>query len=103
MTHASLLSRYAKRLVLSDSVPELRRRAQGSYAQIVDLLDEILVAHTHAICFENLDVTAFAPGVTSRPSRSTSTEPRTNCSPTAGADTATNMPHSSAGSSPNWG
>ncbi|MGO2942258.1 MAG: arylamine N-acetyltransferase family protein [Brevibacterium aurantiacum] len=59
MTHASLLSRYAKRLVLSDSVPELRRRAQGSCAQIVDLLDEILVAHTHAICFENLDVTAF--------------------------------------------
>ncbi|WP_231445363.1 arylamine N-acetyltransferase family protein [Brevibacterium zhoupengii] len=59
MTHPSLLSRYAKRLGLSVSVPELRRRAQGSRAQIVDLLDEILVAHTHAICFENLDVTAF--------------------------------------------
>ena len=59
MTHVSLLSRYADRLGLSDSAPELHRRAQGSCAQIVELLDEILVAHTHSICFENLDVVAF--------------------------------------------
>lgn len=59
MRSTSLLSRYADRLGLGDSVPELRRRAQGTRKQILGLLDEILVAHTHAICFENLDVTAY--------------------------------------------
>lgn len=59
MTQSSLLGRYAERLGLSDSIPELHRRARGSRAEVLDLLDEVLVAHTHTICFENLDVTVF--------------------------------------------
>lgn len=59
MTQNSLLNRYAERLGLDDPVPALRSRADGTRAQILELLDEILVAHTHAICFENLDVTAY--------------------------------------------
>ena len=59
MTQTSLLGRYAKRLGLSDSDSALRSRAEGPPEPILELLDEILVAHTHAICFENLDVTAY--------------------------------------------
>lgn len=59
MTQSSLLGRYAERLGLSDSIPELHRRIQGTPVQILEVLDEILVAHTHVICFENLDVTAY--------------------------------------------
>lgn len=59
MTHTSLLSRYADRLGFGDSVPDLHRRAQGTREQVLGLLDEILLAHTHAICFENLDVVAY--------------------------------------------
>lgn len=54
-----ILSRYADRLGLSDSVPELHRRAEGTNMEVLDLLDEILAAHTLAICFENLDVVAY--------------------------------------------
>jgi arylamine N-acetyltransferase len=52
----SLVERYADRLGLGESVPELRQRAAGSTGQVIDLLDEIIAAHVRAICFENLDV-----------------------------------------------
>lgn len=58
MTQLSLLSRYARRLGLRVSVPELHRRAEGATAQLIDLLDEFVQAHTRSICFENLDVVA---------------------------------------------
>lgn len=58
MTHLSLLSRYAERLGLRDPVPQLHRRAEGAPAQLIDLLDELVHAHTQAICFENLEVVA---------------------------------------------
>src|SRR5699024_12402891 len=52
----SLVERYADRIGLGESVPELRLRAAGSTGEVIDLLDEIIAAHVHAICFENLDV-----------------------------------------------
>lgn len=58
MTQPSLLSRYTQRLGLRDSAPKLHRRAEATSAQLIDLLDELLQAHTQAICFENLDVIA---------------------------------------------
>lgn len=58
MTQLSLLNRYAERLGLRDSAPELCRRAKGTTTQLIDLLDELLQAHTQAICFENLEVIA---------------------------------------------
>lgn len=54
-----ILSRYVNRLGLRDSLPELHRRAEGTNVEVVNLLDEILAAHTLAICFENLDVVAY--------------------------------------------
>lgn len=45
---SSLVERYADRLGLGESVPELRRRAAGSTGQVIDLLDEIITAHVHA-------------------------------------------------------
>lgn len=58
MPGSSLVARYARRLGLTDSEESLRRRAAGSPAEIKELLDELLVAHAHSICFENLDVLA---------------------------------------------
>lgn len=58
MTQLSLLSRYAERLGLRDSVPQLHRRAEGAPAQLIDLLDELVQAHTQSISFENLDIIA---------------------------------------------
>src|SRR5699024_11841127 len=55
---SSLVERYADRLGLGESVPELKRRAAGSTGQVVELLDELIAAQVHAICFENLDVVA---------------------------------------------
>ncbi|WP_209326206.1 arylamine N-acetyltransferase family protein [Brevibacterium renqingii] len=55
---SSLLERYIERLGLEASVPELRQRAGGASGQVVELLDDLLRAHIHAICFENLDVLA---------------------------------------------
>jgi arylamine N-acetyltransferase len=54
----SLLADYARRLGLDTSDAELRKRAAGEPAEALALIDELLVAHTHAICFENLDVIA---------------------------------------------
>lgn len=53
---SSLLERYSDRL--GESVSELRRRAAGPTEQVVELIDELIGAHVHAICFENLDVVA---------------------------------------------
>ncbi|GAA1945463.1 arylamine N-acetyltransferase [Brevibacterium antiquum] len=58
MTQLSLLNRYAQRLGLRDSAAHLHRRTEGAPAQLIDLLDELLQAHTQAICFENLEVVA---------------------------------------------
>ncbi|MCI4010801.1 arylamine N-acetyltransferase [Brevibacterium sp. ZH18] len=58
MAQLSLLNRYAERLGLRDSAAQLHRRTEGTPAQLIDLLDELLQAHTQAICFENLEVVA---------------------------------------------
>lgn len=56
MPGTSLVARYAYRLGLTDSEESLCRRAAGAPAEIIALIDELLVAQVHAICFENLDV-----------------------------------------------
>src|SRR5699024_304509 len=53
-----LLVRYADRIRRGEPVPELRQRAAAPAEQITELLDELIGAHVHAICFENLDVVA---------------------------------------------
>lgn len=58
MTRHSLLNRYVERLRLRDSAARLHHRAEGTPAQLIDLLDELVQAHTQAISFENLDVIA---------------------------------------------
>lgn len=58
MTQLSLLNRYAERLGLRDSAAQLHRRVEGTPAQQIDLLDELVQAHTQAISFENLEVVA---------------------------------------------
>lgn len=58
MSQPSLLDRYVDRLDLADAPSELLRRAEGAPAQVLELLDELLRAHTQSICFENLDVVA---------------------------------------------
>lgn len=58
MTRHSLINRYVERLGLRDSAAQLHRRAEGTPAQLIDLLDELVQAHTRAISFENLDVIA---------------------------------------------
>lgn len=58
MPRTSVVAHYARRLGLADSEETLQRRAAGSPTEIKGLLDELLVAHAHAICFENLDVLA---------------------------------------------
>lgn len=56
MTESALLDRYLARLGLSESVEWARTCSAGSVDKIVALSDELLRAHTEAICFENLDV-----------------------------------------------
>lgn len=58
MSSSSLVARYARRLELDNTEEDLRRRARGRPAEVVDLIDELLAAHVRAICFENLDVIA---------------------------------------------
>jgi len=58
MAASSLIARYADRLGLDGPEDVLRRRAQGTADEVVDLIDELLVAHVRSICFENLDVIA---------------------------------------------
>lgn len=56
MAPSSLIARYADRLGLDSSEDGLRRRAHGTTDEIIDLIDELLVAHVRSICFESLDV-----------------------------------------------
>ncbi|UVI36743.1 arylamine N-acetyltransferase family protein [Brevibacterium spongiae] len=58
MSSSSLVARYAHRLGLDSSEEVLRRRAEGTPAEVIDLIDELLSAHVRSICFENLDVIA---------------------------------------------
>lgn len=58
MASSSLVTRYSDRLGLDSSHEVLRRRAHGAADEVVELLDELLVAHIRSICFENLDVIA---------------------------------------------
>lgn len=66
MAASTLVTRYADRLGLENSENELQRRVQRTTDEVINLIDELLVAHVRSICFESLDVIALRAAGESR-------------------------------------